>query len=50
MNAATTISSHEQAFARHGWEVPDRFNIAAEACASSYFAGRVWAVSGGQEL
>jgi acetyl-CoA synthetase len=27
-----TVSSYEQAVANHRWEVPDRFNIAAEVC------------------
>jgi acetyl-CoA synthetase len=30
--SATKINSYEQALARHRWEVPERFNIAAEVC------------------
>jgi acetyl-CoA synthetase len=30
--SATTISSYEQACAEHRWEVPDRYNIAADVC------------------
>jgi acetyl-CoA synthetase len=32
MSSATTISSYEQACARHRWEVPARYNIAADVC------------------
>jgi acetyl-CoA synthetase len=32
MSATRTISSYEQACARHRWSVPDRYNIAADVC------------------
>src|SRR5438105_4699983 len=30
--SAITISSYEQACAQHRWDVPDRYNIAADVC------------------
>jgi hypothetical protein len=50
MTCATTVSASEQACACHRWKAPDCFDIAADECACFYFTGRVWAVSGGQEL
>ena len=32
MSSATTISSYEQAISQHRWEVPERYNIAADVC------------------
>jgi acetyl-CoA synthetase len=32
MSSTTTISSYEEACAQHRWEVPDRYNIAADVC------------------
>jgi acetyl-CoA synthetase len=32
MDAMNTISSYEQACAEHRWEVPERYNIAADIC------------------
>ena len=32
MSTAPTISSYEQACAEHRWEVPERYNIAADVC------------------
>jgi hypothetical protein len=50
MSSTTTISSCEQAFARRRWMVPGGYNIAAYAFASSLITGRVWALSGSQEM
>ena len=30
--SSTTISSYEQACAEHSWNVPERYNIAADVC------------------
>jgi len=32
MTSATTVSSYEEACAQHRWEVPARYNIAADIC------------------
>ncbi len=32
MTTATTITSYEEACAQHRWEVPERYNIAADVC------------------
>ena len=32
MSATTTFSSYEQARAQHRWDVPERYNIAADVC------------------
>ena len=32
MSSASPITSYEQACARHRWEVPERYNIAADVC------------------
>ena len=32
MSSATTIASYEEACAGHRWEVPERYNIAADVC------------------
>jgi acetyl-CoA synthetase len=58
MSSATTISSYEDACARHRWDVPDRYNIAAGVCdrhprdklamIHEDFAGRVREVSWGE--
>jgi acetyl-CoA synthetase len=32
MSSTETISSYEEACAQHRWEVPDRYNIAADVC------------------
>src|SRR5690349_14978711 len=32
MSSATTFSSYEEAVAQHRWEVPARYNIAADVC------------------
>ena len=32
MSSATTITSYEEARANHKWEVPERYNIAADVC------------------
>src|SRR5690349_21710442 len=32
MTSTTQISSHEQARSEHRWQVPDRYNIAADVC------------------
>lgn len=50
VSSATTVSAYEQACARQLWKVPDRGSIAAHTFASSYIAGRVWALNGKQEI
>jgi hypothetical protein len=50
MSCAIMVSAYSQACASHRWKIFDRFSIAADGRAFSYFAGRVWAVGGGQEL
>ena len=50
MSSAATISSYERASSRHGWGVPDGYNIAAYAFASSLITGRVWALNRSQEM
>src|SRR5690242_15047698 len=32
MSSATTITSYEEACARHSWNVPERYNIAVDVC------------------
>src|SRR5207248_6724169 len=32
MSSATSISSYEEACARHRWDVPERYNIAVDVC------------------
>jgi acetyl-CoA synthetase len=32
MSSTTNISSYEEACSRHSWDVPDRYNIAADVC------------------
>ncbi len=32
MSSSTSISSYEEACARHGWDVPAQYNIAADVC------------------
>ena len=32
MSSATSISSYEEACARHQWDVPERYNIAVDVC------------------
>jgi acetyl-CoA synthetase len=32
MSSTSTITSYEDACAKHRWEVPDRYNIAADVC------------------
>ena len=32
MSSSTTIASYEEACAKHRWEVPERYNIAADVC------------------
>ena len=48
--SSTTISSCQQAWWRHRWEVLDGYNIAGHAFAYSYISGRVWALKDSQEM
>jgi len=50
MSSTATISRDEQASSSHGWGVPDGYNVAACAFASSLITGRVWALNRGWEL
>jgi hypothetical protein len=50
MRSTTTISCYKEPCLRHRWEVPDGYNIAARAFASSYITGRVWALNDSQEM
>jgi hypothetical protein len=45
VSSTATISSCERASSRHGCGVPDGYNIAACAFASSLITGRVWALN-----
>jgi hypothetical protein len=50
MTSTRTISSYGQARARHRSEVPDRYNIAADACSFSCVIAQAWPLNGGPEL
>jgi hypothetical protein len=50
MSSTATISPYEEASSRHGWGVPDGYNIAACAFASSLITALVWAVDGSQVM
>jgi hypothetical protein len=48
--SSATISSYQQACSRHRWEVPDGYDIAAQAFRYSCITGRVWALKDSQEM
>jgi hypothetical protein len=43
-------SSGQEGVARHRSEVPDRYNIAADACSFSCVIAQAWPLNGGPEL